>query len=35
MMAKGHTFEYKFDKVGTYEYICGVHPAMKGTIVVK
>lgn len=35
MMAEGQTFEYKFDKAGTYEYICGVHPAMKGTIVVK
>ena len=35
MMAKGQTYEYKFDKAGTYEYICGVHPAMKGTIVVK
>jgi plastocyanin len=25
----------KFDKPGTYDYICGVHPAMTGMIIVK
>ncbi|MBM3367196.1 MAG: hypothetical protein FJY43_02785 [Betaproteobacteria bacterium] len=24
-----------FDKAGAYNYICGLHPAMKGTIEVK
>ncbi len=31
---KGGTFEKVFDKPGTYEYICGIHPTMKGTITV-
>jgi plastocyanin len=34
MLAKGETFEFKFDKAGTYDYTCGVHPSMKGTITV-
>lgn len=29
------TFEHLFSKPGTYEYYCGVHPHMTGTIVVK
>lgn len=32
---QGDTFEYTFDKAGTYDYICGLHPAMQGTIVVE
>lgn len=44
MMAQGirskpldtdNTFSYRFDKAGTYNYICGIHPAMHGTVVVK
>jgi amicyanin len=35
MMAKGQTFEFTFDKAGTYDYICGVHPTMKGQIIVQ
>jgi len=35
MMATGETFEYKFDSPGTYEYSCGVHPSMKGTVIVQ
>jgi plastocyanin len=31
---KGGTFEKVFDKPGTYDYICGIHPAMKGRIIV-
>jgi plastocyanin len=34
-LAKGDTFEFKFEKAGTYDYICGVHPTMKGRIIVK
>jgi plastocyanin len=33
-IAKGATFEKVFDKAGTYDYICGIHPSMKGRIVV-
>ena len=29
------TFVYKFDKAGTFSYICGLHPAMHGTVTVK
>lgn len=28
----GDTFEHTFDKPGKYEYQCGLHPAMVGTI---
>jgi len=29
------TFSHTFDKPGTYEYFCTLHPHMKGKIVVK
>ena len=29
------TFAYTFDKAGTYDYICGLHPFMHGQVVVK
>ena len=32
MMKVGQTFTYKFDKPGTYEYICTIHPHMRGTV---
>lgn len=35
MLSKGQTFEFKFDNKGTYEYSCGVHPSMKGEIIVN
>jgi plastocyanin len=28
-------FTYKFDKAGTFSYVCGLHPFMHGTVVVK
>ena len=28
------TFEFTFAKAGTYNYFCGLHPQMQGTIVV-
>ncbi len=31
---KGETFEKVFDTPGTYDYICGIHPTMKGRITV-
>ncbi|HEY5467420.1 MAG TPA: cupredoxin family copper-binding protein [Clostridia bacterium] len=34
-MAKGQTFEFKFDTKGTFEYSCGIHPSMTGKIVVE
>ena len=29
------SFVFKFDKPGTYRYVCSIHPQMVGTIVVK
>ena len=35
-MNEGATFKFKFDKPGTYDYICRVHaPGMAGTVTVK
>jgi plastocyanin len=31
----GERYTFIFDKPGTYEYVCSVHPHMHGTIVVK
>ncbi len=28
-------FEFTFDTVGAYSYICGIHPSMAGTVVVE
>ena len=32
---KGDTWSYTFDKTGNYNYICSIHPSMKGRIIVK
>jgi plastocyanin len=29
------TFTYKFDKTGTFFYVCGLHPYMQAKVVVK
>ncbi len=29
------TYEFKFDKPGTYKVFCGIHPYMKATITVQ
>jgi plastocyanin len=29
------TFTYKFDKAGTYFYVCGLHPFMQSKVIVK
>ena len=29
------SFSFKFDKPGTYHYLCSIHPQMVGTIVVQ
>ncbi len=28
------SFAYKFEQAGTYEYMCGLHPHMRGKVVV-
>jgi len=35
VMQKGERQTLKFDTPGVYDYICGLHPAMKGKIEVK
>lgn len=32
---RGGNFSFKFENAGTYEYYCSIHPAMRGTVVVK
>jgi plastocyanin len=34
-MQSGDTFQHKFDKAGTFDYVCSVHPGMKGSVEVK
>lgn len=32
---RNDSFTFKFDRPGTYRFICSIHPSMMGTIVVK
>ena len=34
-LEQGETFTFTFATPGTYTYICGIHPYMKGTVVVS
>jgi len=34
-LGKGQTYSFTFTKPGTYTYYCGLHPDMKGTILVQ
>lgn len=34
-LSPGSTFEFTFSKAGTYTYSCGIHPSMKGTVIVE
>ena len=29
------TYSYRFDKPGTYRYVCSIHPKMMATVTVK
>jgi plastocyanin len=31
----GESFSFTFDQVGTYDYICSIHPSMTGKIIVQ
>ena len=34
-IAPGSTYSFKFEKTGSFQYHCSIHPSMRGTIVVK
>jgi plastocyanin len=34
-MGGGDTYEHTFQKAGTFDYVCSVHPGMKGTVEVR
>jgi amicyanin len=34
MLAQGQSWSHKFTAAGSVDYICSIHPAMKGTVVV-
>lgn len=35
VMDSNEEFEYKFDKPGTYEYFCSLHPKMTAKVIVQ
>lgn len=35
IMEPGATFSFTFDEPGTWEYVCGLHPDMNGTVTVE
>ena len=34
-LSNGDSFEFTFEEAGTYTYICSIHPAMSGEIIVE
>lgn len=34
-LGNGDTFKFIFNTPGTFDYSCGIHPAMTGTIIVQ
>jgi len=34
VLNKGEKFSFTFDKTGEYNYNCGIHPSMRGKIIV-
>jgi plastocyanin len=34
-MDTNESFSYRFDKPGTYHYLCSIHPRMTGTVIVQ
>lgn len=34
-LEQGDRFEFTFNQAGTFDYICGLHPSMKGQVIVE
>jgi len=34
-LSKNQSFSYTFNNAGTFDYYCGLHPSMKGAIIVE
>jgi len=34
VMDTDETFEHKFETPGSFDYVCGLHPHMKGRLIV-
>lgn len=34
-LSNGASYQFTFDKAGTYDYVCGIHVSMKGKIIVE
>ncbi len=34
-MDTGESFAHRFDQPGTFDYMCGIHPHMRGQIIVE
>jgi plastocyanin len=34
-LVSGDSYSMTFDEAGTYEYVCGIHPNMAGTVTVE
>ena len=34
-LSNGQDYNFKFTKVGAFNYHCSIHPSMKGTVIVK
>ena len=32
---QNESFTFKFDKPGTYQYLCSIHPRMKAAVIVQ
>ncbi len=35
VLGTGDSFEFRFSQPGSYDYACGIHPSMKGNIIVE
>jgi len=35
ILKNGSTYSKTFDQAGTFDYSCGIHPYMKGTVIVQ